>query len=464
MLKGTMKIEMTDVNTGKTETVLEQNMVTNQLSNIFRHMGYAKDPDKLITDWAPYYATLLGGLLLFDRPIEEDPNNVYADSGAKMVGCGVYNMQNSTTNTVRGGYNATESELNTANRYMKYVYDFTTSQANGTIACACLTHLNGGYSAYGGKDVENNSSYYMGLRIDTGALQYVYTSYTGGSTGDHYSGITVGTTEVLFAIDPDEDIAYYFRINSGTGITIIKRRAHMKSVSVLVSPRSKKEIVESFTLGTLDRSIPTSYICWNFDRATNALYICGSSASTKTANQTFVITKIAFGTWEVTQYNTSNTCGVTISTNGTRYCFCHNGYAYVKSSSSPYEIFKLEIGNAANVVKMNRNGFTVSGYPVLAVRDRIYYEYNDDQLRIVDGANNEVLATEAIRICSSSNYQGSYTPVLNDESMYYVSYGNVSTNGFNLMPNYLATINNLTEPVTKTADKTMKVTYIIQEQ
>ena len=64
MLKGTMKIELTDVNTGKTETVLEQNMVTNQLSNIFRHMGYCKDPDKLLTDWAPHYKTLLGGLLL----------------------------------------------------------------------------------------------------------------------------------------------------------------------------------------------------------------------------------------------------------------------------------------------------------------------------------------------------------------------------------------------------------------
>lgn len=30
--------------------------------------------------------------------------------------------------------------------------------------------------------------------------------------------------------------------------------------------------------------------------------------------------------------------------------------------------------------------------------------------------------------------------------------------------NYLATINNLSEAVTKTADKTMKITYTIQEQ
>lgn len=33
-----------------------------------------------------------------------------------------------------------------------------------------------------------------------------------------------------------------------------------------------------------------------------------------------------------------------------------------------------------------------------------------------------------------------------------------------MMCNYLATINNLDMPVTKTADKTMKITYILQEQ
>lgn len=463
MLKGTMKIELTDVHTGKTETVLEQNMVTNQLSNIFRHMGYCKDPDKLLTDWAPHYKTLLGGLLLFDTPIEEEPDTVYPPAEANMVGCAVYNMQNSTTNTVRGGYNATESELNTANGYMKYVYDFTTAQANGTIACACLTHAYGGYSGYGGKDVTNSSSNTLGLSIDTGAMQYVYPSYTGGSTGDHYSGLTIGTTEVLFLVDPENDCAYYFRINSATGIAIIKRRAMMRSISVLTSPRTTKPILESFTL-SLSSSIPTSYISWNFDPATNALYICGSSASYKAANTTFLITKIAFETWEITQYTTSNTTGVQISTSGTRFCFCHNGFAYIRSYSSPYEIYKLEIGNAANVVKMNRNGFTISGYPIIGINGRIYYESYDDQLRIVNEHSNEVLSPEAIRVCSSNNYQYAYTPVRNDPSLRFVSCGSYTTGYFSLIPNYLATINNLAEPVTKTADKTMKVTYIIQEQ
>ena len=48
--------------------------------------------------------------------------------------------------------------------------------------------------------------------------------------------------------------------------------------------------------------------------------------------------------------------------------------------------------------------------------------------------------------------------------LYFVSAGSQTTIGFIMLLNYLATINNLPEPVTKTSDKTMKVTYIIQEQ
>ena len=113
---------------------------------------------------------------------------------------------------------------------------------------------------------------------------------------------------------------------------------------------------------------------------------------------------------------------------------------------------------------MNRNGFTISGVPIFGINDRIYYEANDDQLRIINGHSNTVLSPEAIRVCGANSYQYSYTPVRNDRSLYYVSAGSTTYYGFALMTNYLATINNLAEPVTKTADKTMKVTYIIQEQ
>ena len=108
-----------------------------------------------------------------------------------MVGCAAYGLQNNTTGKMRGGFNQTESELNLANRYMKYVYDFATSQANGTISCVCLTHLNGGFTSYGSDDAVFNSSYPLGVSLYDSPLQYVYTSYTGANTGDKYSGLTL---------------------------------------------------------------------------------------------------------------------------------------------------------------------------------------------------------------------------------------------------------------------------------
>ena len=56
------------------------------------------------------------------------------------------------------------------------------------------------------------------------------------------------------------------------------------------------------------------------------------------------------------------------------------------------------------------------------------------------------------------------TPVRNNKLLYFADYGTWSTAGWYMFCNYLATINNLDTPVTKTADKTMKITYILQEE
>lgn len=466
MLKGKMIIEMTDVHTGKTEKVVEHNMVTNALSEIFKPLGLSKDPSIMLNSFAPYYQKLLGGILLFDKEIEENPNTFYPPADVTLIGCASYGTQNNTKGTKRGGYNQTESELNLTDRYMKFVYDFTTSQANGTISCVCLTHANGGYTSYGGADAVLSSSYPLGARIDDGSLQYVYTNYTGANTGDKYSGYTVGTTELLFLIDRENDVAYYFRIDSTAKITIIKRRAYLKSVSVLTSPYSKKEYIEEIAIEDLSLS-STSYISYNFDHATNCLYITASSASYKAANGTFNITRINISDWSATTYSMTNTSNVNINTNGMRYAFCHNGFVYIRSYNSPYEVYKFEIGNSANVVKMTRNSTTaVNGQAQLAVNGRVYYEsYNSNYiLHIANEATEEVLNPENGYIYCTSKYQYCYTPVLNEPMLYYVSCGSQTTIGFIILLNYLATINNLPEPVTKTSDKTMKVTYIIQEQ
>lgn len=461
MLKGTMKIELTDVNTGQTETVLEQNMVTNALANIFKPLGLVKDPYKMYESFAPYYQKLLGGLLLFDTNIEENEDMLYPPANAKLIGCAVYGVQNNTKGKERGSYNQTESENNLTDRYMKYVYDFQTSQANGTIACVCLTHANGGYTSYGSPDAVFNSEHPLCVQVDNGYLQYVYPDYTGAATGDKYSGFTVGKTEMLFAIDFESDAAYYLRIDSGTKITITKRRAYLKTVSVLENPRYKKPLMEEWTL-TEGFNIP-GYNAYNFDLATNSLYVFGASNNPTKVNDTFNVVKIEFGTWKITQYTMTNTTDVSLATSGLRYAYVHDGFVYLKNYYSPYHIYKFELANTANVVKIKENGMSsIPGLPELAINGRIYYDDAGNDLYIADSDTNEFLKTESNRLWSSYHY--SFAPVIGNPMLFFASRGNSSTGEFVMMSNYLATINNLSEEVTKTADKTMKVTYIIQEQ
>ena len=114
-------------------------MVTNALTNTLKPMGLDKSPAKLINGMNPYYQSVLGGLLLFDSEIEENVNNLYPPSGVNLIGCAAYGVQNNTTGTLRGGFNQTESELNMTDRYMKYVYDFTTSGKRHDFLCMSYT-------------------------------------------------------------------------------------------------------------------------------------------------------------------------------------------------------------------------------------------------------------------------------------------------------------------------------------
>lgn len=205
MLKGTTRIELTDVRTGESVAHEKHNMVTNALRDIFTPLGLSRRPYRYFYDFTPYYEKLLGGILCFDAQIPEDGDNYYPPAEASLVGCAAYGVQNNTKNTFRGGFNQTESEVSLADRYVKYVYDFATSQANGTIASVCLTHKHGGFTSYGGRNVSCNRDYPLMQSVAEDTLQYVHPDRTGAKTSSRYSGMTIGVTEMIFLIDRKKD-------------------------------------------------------------------------------------------------------------------------------------------------------------------------------------------------------------------------------------------------------------------
>ncbi len=464
-LVGTTRIELTDVHTGKTETFENHNMVTNALRDIFMPLGLSNRPSKYFNEFVPYYAKLLGGILCFDTEIKEDADNYYPPPQANLVGCAVYGVQNNTKNTYRGGFNQTESEVNLKDRYVKYVYDFATSQANGTIASVCHTHANGGYTSYGSKNAEYMTQHPLIQSICEDTLQYVYPNYTGVATSSRFSGYSMGTTELIFLIDRENDCAMYFKIMDRTHIRITKRRTFLKSVSILDNLHTTKPLIEETALEALSKELRTSYLGYNYDPAADCLYICSHSEYRLAPNAAILVTEIKLSSLSVRQYEVVNTTDKYLRTDSTYAFFVTDGYLLLKGYDSPYELYKIKISNPADVVKFKRTGVSsVIGVAKMVINGRVYFDNYANHLCIANMHSNEILPPECQSFFNSSSHQVNMTPVRGEPLLYFADYGTYSTAGWYMMCNYLATINNLDTPVTKTADKTMKITYILQEQ
>ena len=80
-LKGMMVVELTDVNTSETETITEENMVTNAVNNIlglnpmgifYQATGEYDDAVLWNGSLLPICPNMIGGILLFSKTLEED--------------------------------------------------------------------------------------------------------------------------------------------------------------------------------------------------------------------------------------------------------------------------------------------------------------------------------------------------------------------------------------------------------
>ena len=154
-LTGNITIELEDVNTGTVETVSDTNMVTNAVNDILgvnpmgtMYNAAGQYDNQLVwnDNLLPICPNMIGGILLFSSAVTEAVTNLYLPSSNLPVAY-ASNDVNATANTKRGSMNLTES-MALSNGY-KFVWEFTPSQGNGTIAAVGLTSKQGGANAYG---------------------------------------------------------------------------------------------------------------------------------------------------------------------------------------------------------------------------------------------------------------------------------------------------------------------------
>ena len=164
-LKGKTKFELTNVETGETRVVKEENMVTNALNYFMQGSGVYGGTlcDKLFqmasstgsyqtamsktNYWDNPVRWLTGGLVLFSDRLDEDEDHIFLTADDPDVTGVGSDLAYIGQQTCAGSYNSVES--GPIEGGYKHVWDFTTAQANGDIGCACLTNPEGAGLGFG---------------------------------------------------------------------------------------------------------------------------------------------------------------------------------------------------------------------------------------------------------------------------------------------------------------------------
>ncbi len=491
-LKGETIIELTDVTTGEVEVHRDTNMVTNALQEIIKPVGYIKDGAYLMgfngqsSPLNPFYWNALGGILLFNKPLPESKDTLFPPDGTSLVACGSRSMTNvSTTNKCRGNYNSSESVFTSSERKMKFVYDFPTDKGNGQISSVALTSYIGGLTGWGHPTTGN---------VTSANIEDISNCIKTGSGNNFYS-LRRYTTNIsdkvdrLFLLDSENDLSYDIRIESATEVIITRRRTNVNSFSIFLNSYTAHPVIDTttLTLSTGFSSINAGFYM-NYDNVTKSLYVLLSN-NTIPSNSNFSILKIEIPSLSYIIITLRNSTDKSLDVSSVSFC---GEYMYIFSSnyavngSNYMNMYKFDIVTNAVEVIYEKHQY-MSLYFYAQIGDRMFYasnswiRYNYTGTSYKDSSyysimyvleNDKLLRTE-LPACGISNYYGfqypRLIPVLNNPLFFLqVNLGSGSSSEYVIkqyiiVSNYLATINNLATPVIKTADRTMKVTYTIQE-
>ena len=462
-LKGKMVMELTDVNTQETETVTEENMVTNAVNNILglNPMGIFYKASGEYDEMAvwnegllPICPNLVGGILLFEKTLEEDADNIYVKSDNLPVAYASNNV-NSTANTARGSLNLTESQK-LDNGY-KFVWEFTPSQGNGTIAAAALTSAKGGENGFG--SLTGDASAFLQIRVvDLGE-------------------ISEDKKMVLFEaveMDFEKDLMY--------SITFQDSSVRVRKIRIPVFTIGLNEKLDDTTYKVLeDKAIPTKTFKILGDYTKYGEFMDGgdgywygfSNQGNSSGNASMVWVKISKTDYSMTegQWTLSNAKLMDVGNRDAEdsfperivKCCVRGGYLYVPAYNKK-GIYKIDLTNQADVTLIDF-GFTSKWKPLCESGScEVYMTLVGDL--IVGGDFQVTVEDKVIHTQGSARLNDAATPLFQYKNFlvgWGGSYGNEYRTAYLLTP-YLASVNNLSQAVVKTVDKTMKITYTLTEE
>lgn len=451
-IKGRTIIELTDVRTGKVQRFEDNNaFMDSNIEQKFRNFGIFQT--SVLENFAstPLWQKLCGGLLLLDSVVDSNAN--FVALGQKMTGRGYYGSSNNGSPVNLGSWNATESAV--SSNAVQMVYDFTTSQGNGDIKAVCLTSDYCGRIGLGNQDDDYNTA----LRVSPNDWQGYNTSYAPTGIGNGFAF--------------DGDFVYCNPILDGTSLTIDKRYANAKKVDLIHT------LTGAYTAGTISITLPsamthtanlrlhqastTKLVLIGYTNVyTNAFSVAviDISGNTPSATVTEITGMDKAGETELDwSYNIACCIGVNGSGNPLIVIptYTHKPIAFLINAST----------GAKQTFKFNEDYNIWTGQS---------YRYQNTVCGMGNGMFMLTMGSDSVAIpgficdMSANSGSGSIHPcegavarnkLLNGLNLWNNEKANNSEIRLCQNPFYLATINNLATPVTKTSSQTMKVTYVI---
>lgn len=488
MIKGHTKIELTNVRTGERQVVEDDNLVTNALNMYFRQSPNIADIMKPISN--PLVDTYFGGLLLFQDPIEEKHDNYNLPNGNTMIGNAVVNYSTAGSYPEFGSYNSEESSFSIENGAVtrKYVYDFGTSRGNGTISAVCLTNLFAGFVGAGNKSCVSNRDTANGVVFSRDGFWQNSRAGYGIATNEHIYANDISTPSskpyYIFSIDMENNCVYWIAdydfVKTGK-LTLYKSHFPFSKINPTVPLFDKNTIYEMVQIDVPDE-LTTAFsgkTAYTFMLKSNGCtYFIVHSSSTIAVSNSFYLWKIATDCATTELFTLVNASDVALRIESGAYaksCFtvC-NGYLLYYYDSQ--KIIKIKIADPTDVAEIALNLDKLAQYDaasnaapkyMLVCKNNVFLCVSHRSVGIIfriDTENNTSVPMNGLcPFASMSSYMSLLTFGENDFFIELMDSGYTpySSYGCYRNPFTLSTINNLPEPVTKTSDMTMKITYTL---
>lgn len=447
-IHGKTIIELHDAKSGRLVKRTEDNNMLTKALYYFYDQGGMTNPTAFgnnnIKNNALQY--LLGGILCLDTELDEDNEIVRVPAGVGMTANGAYNVVNTGNPPELGSWNENESGWQQDGSY-KMVWDYTTSQGNGTIACVSLTSWFRGYSGIGNK---SNT-----LKMSQVTSLSAYNSVTGKGTD---AGAIVGyKTNIMYMLDRD--------FKNKTTVSLKKYKFPMTGIDLRNTMSA--ELIEEKTLNlpsnlqnlTAEANVSVDEV---FVKGGKAYFLVGKHAryDSRVSGVVYV------GEFDLTTEQITNSWVVDVTS--------EESMINLTGVSDKYVIAGLrwiEYRNQANSGDItDEAGLYLAAssqdHQSLETIDTDLFEFtgwHQDSQQGWGYANGLIDVSTGLLLPENGTGDrlSQWGGFMTDNNLLKIA-STDSTGYIYRDARYIASINNLEEPVTKTGDKTMKVTYVIR--